>query len=229
MDRRNFMRLGSAASVALLANPERVLGQEGERRAPIAPPRARPAARGPGGQPAVITPNGRTLPLRDVGAVRVGHLVAEELEHEFAPGLRVRAWGYNGSTPGPTIEATEGERVRLYVTNRLPEPTSVHWHGIVLPNGMDGVSALNQPPIPPGETCTYEFDLRYPGTFMYHSHYDEMTQIALGCVGMFVVHPRRPRGARVDRDFVLMTHEWTVDVGTSRPDPNAMEGFNVLT
>ena len=102
---------------------------------------------------------------------------------------------------GPTIEAIEGERIRIYVTNRLAEPTTVHWHGLILPNGMDGVAGLNQPPIPPGETWVYEFDLREPGTFMYHSHYDEMTQIALGMMGMFIVHPHRRVGSRVDRDF----------------------------
>jgi FtsP/CotA-like multicopper oxidase with cupredoxin domain len=164
-----------------------------------------------------------------VGGVKVGHLVAMPVKHTFAPGLDVEAWGYNGGTPGPTIEAVEGDRVRLYVTNRLPEPTSVHWHGVILPNGMDGVSGLNQRPIPPGETFAYEFTLKYPGTFMYHPHFDEMTQMALGMMGMFIVHPRRPRGPRVDRDFALMTHEWKVPVGTRRPDPNAMSDFNLLT
>jgi hypothetical protein len=123
----------------------------------------------------------------------------------------------------------EGDRLRLYVTNRLPEPTTVHWHGLVLPNGMDGVSGLNQPPIQPGETFVYEFTARYPGTFMYHPHYDEMTQIALGMAGMFIVHPKRPRGAKVDRDFVLMTHEFRLDVGARRPNPTAMNDFNLLT
>jgi FtsP/CotA-like multicopper oxidase with cupredoxin domain len=191
----------------------------------------RPAslAAAPGGQPAVVTPNGATLRWTVRDGVKVGHLVAEELDHEFAPGMRARVWGYNGLTPGPTIEAVEGERVRIYVTNRLPEPTTVHWHGIILPNGMDGVSGLNQPPIPRGETWVYEFDLRHPGTFMYHSHYDEMTQIALGMMGMLVVHPRRPIGARVDRDFALMTHEWKLTPGARRPDPNEMSDFNVLT
>ncbi|MDQ3037835.1 MAG: copper oxidase, partial [Myxococcota bacterium] len=191
----------------------------------------RPAslAAAPGGQRAVITPNGTTLPWTVRDGVKVGHLIAEEFEHEFAPGMRARVWGYNGHTPGPTIEAIEGERIRVYVTNRLREPTTVHWHGLILPNGMDGVAGLNQRPIPPGETWVYEFDLRHPGTFMYHSHYDEMTQIALGMMGMFIVHPRRPVGPRVDRDFVLMTHEWKLDVGARRPDPNAMNDFNVLT
>jgi FtsP/CotA-like multicopper oxidase with cupredoxin domain len=164
-----------------------------------------------------------------VDGVKVGHLVAEVVQHEFAPGLRAECWGYNGGTPGPTIEAVEGDRVRLYVSNRLPEPTSVHWHGLILPNGMDGVSGLNQAPIESGETFVYEFTLRYPGTYMYHPHFDEMTQLALGMMGMFIVHPKRPRGPRVDRDFVLMTHEWRLDVGAKRPDPNEMTDFNLLT
>jgi hypothetical protein len=94
---------------------------------------------------------------------------------------------------------------------------------------MDGVSGLSQAPIPQGETFVYEFTLREPGTFMYHAHYDEMTQIGLGLVGMFVVHPRSPRGPRVDRDFALMTHEWRIDAGARRPNPLEMTDFNVLT
>ncbi|MFO0697123.1 MAG: copper oxidase [Polyangiales bacterium] len=213
MDRRRFLHLGGWAAGALFVGPSRA---SAERRDPPAPP-------------GVITPNGSTLPYRLVDGVKVFHLVAEPVRNQFAPGLEAECWGYNGSTPGPTIEAIEGDRVRIYVTNRLPEPTTVHWHGLVLPNGMDGVSGLNQPPIPPGETYVYEFVLRSPGTFMYHPHFDEMTQIALGMAGMFIVHPRRPRGPRVERDFVLMTHEWKIDVGARRPDPNAMSDFNVLT
>jgi FtsP/CotA-like multicopper oxidase with cupredoxin domain len=94
---------------------------------------------------------------------------------------------------------------------------------------MDGVSGLTQRPIGVGETFVYEFELRFPGTFMYHPHHDEMTQIALGMVGMFIVHPKRPRGPRVDRDFALMAHEWKLDVGARRPDPNEMNDFNLLT
>jgi FtsP/CotA-like multicopper oxidase with cupredoxin domain len=229
MDRRSFFRVG-AAGVVLLAQPRVASSQERASLPPrTAAPRARPPLVAPGGPISVTTPNGSTLPLRTVNGVKVGHLVAEELTHDFAEGLRCRVWGYNGGTPGPTIEAIEGDRLRIYVTNRLPEPTTVHWHGLVLPNGMDGVSALTQAPIPPGETWVYEFVASRAGTYMYHSHYDEMTQIALGCVGMFVIHPRRPHGPAVDRDFVLMTHEWRIDVGASRPDPSAMNDFNVLT
>ncbi|MFO0842289.1 MAG: copper oxidase [Gemmataceae bacterium] len=177
----------------------------------------------------VVTPNGASLPWKVVGGVKVYHLVAEEFLHEFAPGLKARVWGYNGLTPGPTIEAVEGDRVRIYVTNKLPEPTSVHWHGVLLPNGMDGVSGLNQKPIPPGKTFRYEFTLRQHGTHMYHSHFDEMVQIGIGTVGTFVIHPRKPREPKVERDFALMLAEWRIDPGTSRPDPSEMSDFNILT
>src|SRR5215831_19515331 len=146
----------------------------------------------------VITPNGTTLPFKIVDGVKVFHLIAEEVTHEFAPGLKAKLWGYNRRVHGPTIEAVEGDRVRIYVTNNLPAGTSVHWHGIFLPNGMDGVAGLNQKAIQPGETFRYEFTLRQHGTHMYHSHHDEMTQIALGMTGMFVIHPRGPKIPRVD-------------------------------
>lgn len=177
-----------------------------------------------------VTPAGATLPFKVVDGVKVYHLVAEEVEHEFAPGLTASCWGYNGLVHGPTIEAVEGDRVRIYVTNKLREPTTVHWHGVFLPNGMDGVGGLNQRAIKPKETFKYEWTWRQHGTFMYHSHHDEMTQMAMGMMGMIVVHPRKPRpDYRVDRDFVIMLSEWSVRTGTRRPDPNAMSDFNVLT
>jgi len=239
MDRRAFLQLGSVAvGTALLAKVPVVHAQhkhhhpttqDAPNQSPtqfVAPP-TRVVA--PGGQIGVHTPNGKTLAWKKAGNVKVGHLIAEVVDHEFAPGLRGPCWGYNGSTPGPTIEVIEGDRLRLYVTNRLLEPTTVHWHGIILPNGMDGVSGLTQKPIMPGETFVYEFSVQEPGTYMYHPHFDEMTQIALGMTGMFIVHPKRPRGPQVDRDYALMTHEWRIDVGSKRPNPNEMTDFNVLT
>jgi len=110
--------------------------------------------------------------------------------------------GYNGSTPGPTIEAVEGDRVRIYVTNKLPERTSVHWHGILLPNGMDGVAGLNQPHIEPGETYVYEFTLKQTRRQHVPSHSDEMVQMALGMMGFFVIHPKVPETPKIDRHFV---------------------------
>jgi FtsP/CotA-like multicopper oxidase with cupredoxin domain len=178
----------------------------------------------------VHTPNGETLAWKVVEGVKVFHLIVGEVEQEMAPGLKAKLWGYNGRSPGPTIEVVEGDRVRFYVTNTLPAPTTIHWHGLLLPNGMDGVSALNQRPIEPGETFAYEFTIRQHGTAMYHSHFDEMTQQALGLTGMFVIHPRDvPPEKRPDRDFVLLSHEWKIDPGTYRPDPMEMTDFNILT
>ena len=177
----------------------------------------------------VVTPNGSTLDYRLVDGVKVFHLIAEEVRNvEMTPGMSLTLWGYNGQSPGPTIEVVEGDRVRIYVTNRLPETTTVHWHGVILPNGMDGVGGLNQPPIEPGQTFRYDFEFAEPRTFMYHPHYDEMTQMGLGMMGMIVVHPRRPREPRPDRDFAIILNEWFVMPGAARPDVLKME-FNMLT
>jgi len=177
----------------------------------------------------VTIPNGWALPYTVVDGVKVFHMVAEEVDHEFAPGLRAHCWGYNGSVHGPVIEAVDGDRVRIFVTNKLRTHTTVHWHGILLPSGMDGVGGLSQKTIAPGETYVYEFPLRQHGTFMYHSHHDEMTQMGMGMTGLFVIHPRDEQRKRPDRDFALLLHEWRIDPGTYRPNPNEMTDFNTLT
>src|SRR4051812_19574839 len=194
ISRRSVMMVGAAALAA----------------AGIASGEERDATPAPAGGAAdlpytpVHTPDGVTAPFKVVDGVKVMHLVASEFDHEFAPGLRARCWGYNGRTPGPTIEAVEGDKLRIYVTNRLPAPTTIHWHGILVPNGMDGVTGLNQKPIPAGATFKYEFSLHQFGTHMYHSHFDEMTQQAMGLMGMFVIHPRTPVGPKIDRDFAII-------------------------
>lgn len=239
ISRRNFIgKAAVAGGAVLVARSSLAAAQEAHDQHTPTPAQGPPSqARAP--QPAprrpldrryrpVVTPNGTPLPYRVVGGVKVFHLIAEPVQHEFAPGLSAACWGYNGRTPGPTMEAVEGDRVRIYVTNRLPEPTTVHWHGVVLPNGMDGVGGLNQPYIDPGETFKYEFTFRYPGTFMYHPHVDEMTQMGMGLQGLLIVHERRPR-RRVDRDFAIMLSEWMVPTGARRPDPREMTDFNVLT
>ena len=132
----------------------------------------------------VVTLNGWTLPWRMNNGVKEFHLVAEPVVREMAPGFKAHLWGYNGQSPGPTIEVVEGDKVRIFVTNKLPEHTSIHWHGQRLPNGMDGVAGLNQPAIPSGKTFVYEFTARRPGTFMYHPHADEMVQMAMVQVPM---------------------------------------------
>jgi FtsP/CotA-like multicopper oxidase with cupredoxin domain len=228
-----------AGGALLLTNARRAQAAQGEAPAPGwnknysgGSPDAKPERPGEPGRDyaPVVTPNGESLPFKIVDGAKVFHLKPEEVDHEFAPGLKAKCWGYNGRVHGPTLEAVEGDRVRIYVTNRLPASTSVHWHGVFLPSGMDGVSGLNQKPIPPGETFLYEFTLRQHGTYMYHSHHDEMTQMALGLMGMFVIHPRRPSPTyRVDRDFAIMLSEWFIKPGAARPDPNKMSDFNLLT
>jgi FtsP/CotA-like multicopper oxidase with cupredoxin domain len=127
---------------------------------------------------------------------------------EIAPGMKANLWGYNGQSPGPTLECVEGDRVRIFVTNRLPEHTTIHWHGILLPNGMDGVGGLTQPQIAAGKTFVYEFEMRKSGTFMYHPHADEMVQMAMGMMGAIVVHPRNPAEHAVERDYVFLINAY---------------------
>ena len=177
----------------------------------------------------VRTLNGWTLPHVAKHGVKEFHLVAEEVDHEFAPGSGAKCWGYNGTTPGPTIEAVEGDRVRILVTNHLREPTSVHWHGLYLPSGMDGVSGLTQPHIAPGETYAYEFTLQQHGTHMYHPHADEMVQMALGMMGLFIIHPKDGEPERIDRDYAFLLHNWALHPGTRRPDPSIMQDFDLWT
>ena len=218
MNRREII----ASSAALLGAALLVKNRPAGADEPAAPEGATAGPYTP-----VVTPNGVTLPWRIDKGVKEFHLVAEPVKREFAPGMLVNCWGYNGQTPGPTIEAVEGDRVRILVTNLLPERTSVHWHGALLPNGMDGVAGLNQPHIEPGETYAYEFTLRQHGTLMYHPHSDEMVQMALGMMGLFVVHPRQRDN--VDRDFAIMLHEWFVPPGGATPNPAVMTDFNLFT
>lgn len=177
----------------------------------------------------VVTLNGWSLPYEIKDGVKEFHLIAQPVVREFAPGMVVNCWGYNGTTPGPTIEAVEGETVRIYVTNKLPEHTTIHWHGLILPNGMDGVGGLTQPQIGVGETYVYEFTLRQSGTFMYHPHADEMVQMAMGMMGMFIVHPKEPGKHAVDRDFCFLLASYDVAPGTYAPNPATMTDFNLWT
>lgn len=181
---------------------------------------------GPDYQP-VVTLNGWTLPHRMNNGVKEFHLVAEPVERELTPGTTAYLWGYNGQSPGPTIEAVEGDRVRIFVTNKLPEHTTIHWHGMILPNGMDGVTGLTQPGIPPGKTFVYEFDLVKSGTFMYHPHADEMVQMAMGMMGFFVIHPKDPKFMRVDRDFVFLLNAFDIEPGSYVPRVMEMTDFNL--
>ena len=175
----------------------------------------------------VVTLNGWTLPWRMNGNVKEFHLIAEPVEREMASDMTAYLWGYNGQSTGPTIEAVEGDRVRIYVTNKLPEHTTIHWHGLILPSGMDGVGGLSHPGIPPGKTFVYEFDLVKSGTFMYHPHADEMVQMAMGMMGMFIVHPKDPTFMPVDRDFCIMLNAFDIVPGSYTPRVMTMTDFNL--
>ena len=216
----------SVSRAALAGLPEPVLATGPDTAAPWTPPGVTGA-----GRPyrPVVTLNGWTLPFRLNQGVKEFHLVAEPVVREMAPGFNVHMWGYNGQSPGPTIEVVEGDRVRLFVTNRLPEPTTIHWHGQRLPNGMDGVSGVNQPAIPVGKTFVYEFEARRPGTFMYHPHADEAVQMAMGMMGFWVTHPRaaHPLIQEVDRDYCFLLNAFDVEPGAKTPNVNTMLDFNI--
>jgi FtsP/CotA-like multicopper oxidase with cupredoxin domain len=231
MNRRQFLMhsgagllagagLVSTAMAARLGEPQRFPASD--TRPPLQPVSG-------GNYNPVVTLNGGSLPWRMKDGAKEFHLIAEPVRREMAPGMEVNLWGYNGSSPGPTIEAVEGDRIRIYVTNDLPEHTTIHWHGIFLPSGMDGVGGLTQPQIKPGETFVYEFTLRQSGTFMYHPHADEMVQMAMGMMGLFIVHPKDPAAHRVDRDFAFLLASYDVDPGTYLPNTAEMTEFNLWT
>jgi manganese oxidase len=214
----------AVSRVAMAALPEPVIQTKPDTMPPLVPSTGRPYN-------PVVTPNGWTLPWRMNNGVKEFHLVAEPVVREMSPGLKAHLWGYNGQSPGPTIEVVEGDRVRFFVTNKLPEHTSMHWHGQRLPNGMDGVSGLTQQSIQPGKTFVYEFIARRPGTFMYHPHADEMTQMAMGMMGFWVTHPKvkNPLIDEVDRDFCFLLNAYDIDPGAYTPKIMTMIDFNLWT
>jgi FtsP/CotA-like multicopper oxidase with cupredoxin domain len=177
----------------------------------------------------VVTLNGWTLPYRMNGNIKEFHLIAEPVVRELAPGMNANLWGYNGQSPGPTIEVVEGDKVRIFLTNKLPEHTSIHWHGQRLPNGMDGVAGLNQLAVSPGKTFVYEFEAKRPGTFMYHPHADEMTQMAMGMMGFWVTHPKKehPWISKVDRDYCILLNAFDIVPGSETPKIMTMLDFNL--
>ena len=230
VSRRSFLTSAAGAVVSAgavprtaAANiPEAPLVDTAATQPPPPPTTGRPF------QP-VVTLNGWSLPWRMQDGVKEFHLIAEPVEREIAAGMTAHLWGYNGQSPGPTIECVEGDRVRIFVTNKLPEYTTVHWHGVHVPNGMDGVAGLTQPPIQPGESWVYEFDMLHAGTFMYHPHADDTVQMAMGLMGCIVVHPQNPATLAVDRDFIFVMNAYDIEPGSYTPRVNTMTDFNLWT
>ena len=229
--RRNFLRrasiVGAAGAVAAGSQAARAQHEGHTAPQPQAPPRTDnrpPESAGP--NVPVEVPDTPRLPWTMDNGVKVFHLVPEVVKWELIPGKEIIGWGYNGHVPGPTIEINEGDRVRIHVTNKLPEGTSMHWHGLEVPPAMDGVPFLNQPLIEPGQTFTYEFNVHQNGTFFYHSHM--AMQEMMGMIVFFIVHPKRPYAPKVDKDFGLILQEWALLPNNPIPNSLAME-FNWLT
>ena len=152
------------------------------------------------------------------GSVNVFRLDASVIEWNILPYERVMAYAINRQVPGPRIRLTEGDRVRIVLTNHLPESTTLHWHGLIVPNAMDGPADITQPPIPPGGSYTYEFTANQSGTFFYHSHDHADRQEALGLYGALIIDPKDPSTEPpADQEVVIQLQEWLEREGYTFP------------
>lgn len=198
-----------------LCTPHAAMGMKGVIRvsgggASAAPP-AKPA------RPMAVLPEIRgvqglqPLAYEMDGEVKVFRLTAEKIRWETREGTMVEAMAYNRMIPGPEIRVTEGDRVRIIVTNELDEPHTTHWHGLFVPNGMDGVPGITQDPILPRDSFTYEFRAAPHGTRLYHSHFNTLTQEGAGLYGMFVIEERNPPAERrADREETMLLGDGTL-------------------
>jgi FtsP/CotA-like multicopper oxidase with cupredoxin domain len=168
--------------------------------------------------------SGLFVPRRATGSNDVRHieLVANEVRWELAPGKVIKAMAYNGQVPGPAIRLREGERVRIVLKNELAEPTTIHWHGVDVPNPMDGVPGITQKPVQPGGTFVYEFEAYPAGTRWYHTHFQEHKQMDLGLVAPLIIEPADREPFAFDRDYTVVLDDWAT--GTGRPLPTTAEG-----
>lgn len=154
------------------------------------------------------------------GEVRQFDLVARESPWEIAPGVSVPAISYNGQVPGPLIRVTEGDTLRVNLKNELRQATSIHWHGLHVPNSMDGVPPFTQAPIEPGQTFVYEFPASHAGTFMYHSHLNAVEQIDRGLYGPLIIDPATPSPVKFDKEFTMVLSAWnTAAMPPEQPMP----------
>lgn len=167
-----------------------------------------------------VTPDVQDLASQVVNGAREFRVTAGVFTQQLAtfPFQRAEVWGYNNSTPGPTAIAYEGEKIRFVVTNNLPEPTTVHFHGMHQPNEDDGVAGISQPnPIQPGATFTYEFTPGHTGFFAYHAHTNSAKQELKGLDGIFVVLPKQEKASdHVDRDYLFTLQSFFFD-GEGKP------------
>lgn len=179
----------------------------------------------------VVTPNIPQAKFTEENGIKVFKLTAEEVNQEVSKGVFMKAWGYNGSTPGPTIVVHEGDTIRVDVTNNLKVPTSVHWHGLIVPNVMDGVPNVEpSPEIQPGKSFSYQFTVKQVGTFMYHSHVQPAQQEMMGLDGMFVSLAKNGQdqvnGKSVDRDYSILLQEWQLQKQGMTSSMNSMGAYS---
>jgi hypothetical protein len=221
--RRSFFRnafgigagIFSASSVKAQQDRARTSGRKTESAHTVASGPAVP----------VQSPDLNDLSFTTDNGVKVFRLIAEPVKQQIAPNKTIDLWGFNGSAPGPTIQVTQGDRVRIIVDNHLPEPTAMHWHGLEIPHDMDGGPGISQDPIKPGGRFIYEFTLHQEGTYFYHSHM--AMQEMMGSLGAFIMHPKQAYAPRVDKDFVVLMQEYAVLPNNTVPNTMNME-FNWL-
>lgn len=163
-----------------------------------------------GVQPATQDQGGQPLEFRLEDGIKVFEITTKPVQWKILDDVTVTAWTYNGTVPGPLIRVTEGDKVRILVKNQLSDPTTIHWHGIEVPNAMDGVPDMTQDPIQPGQTFTYEFTAKPAGTFMYHSHFEGDVQVGVGLYAPFIIEPQEEAALKPDVDVPLMLSEWRV-------------------
>ena len=180
---------------------------------------------GPAFNTPVVTTDVGDLPYQMEGGIKVFRLTAHVFQRQIAPNKTIDVWGFNGSAPGPTIQVTQGDRVRVIFTNELPEPSSIHWHGFEDQIGNDGMPGISQEPVLPGKSFTYNFVIKQEGTYFYHSHM-AMQELA-GMLGAFIMHPRVPYRPHCDKDFVIHLQEYAVLPNSTTPNTMMME-FNWL-
>ena len=151
------------------------------------------------------------LPPLLSGQIKTINLIAEVKPWTPAPRVNVEAWTYNGTVPGPTIHVRQGDTLRVVFTNHLPAPTTVHWHGMNVPAAMDGTPGFSQAPVQPGQSFIYQFVVQQPGTYIYHTHVDDLNQLDRGLYGAVIVEPRTPEpGPKADRDYLMLLSSWKI-------------------
>jgi manganese oxidase len=158
-----------------------------------------------------LPPLPETNAIKPTGNVREYTLVVKKGKWEVVSGTSTDAITINGQVPGPTIRATEGDTIRVTLKNQLSEATSIHWHGIHLPNKMDGVPSFTQHAVQPGKSFTYEFIANHAGTYMYHSHFNSIPQIDKGMYGLLIIDPQdRTKQPKYDKEYAMIFGGWHV-------------------